>query len=157
MITWEALTGLVFSILLRRGKVIILIYLTVPFRGLIFGLTNGGPAGLVYGYLFVWCGASLQALVMAEMASMYVNTAPDVFRVHSGPYKHAIHLRISSMIHFAVLAKWLSSLAWRLLMPFPPSFTDALTGFRLRGGLSTGFPSCLLRLVETFSATWRGG
>lgn len=39
-------------------------------------LENGGPAGLIYGYLFVWCGAILQALVMAEMASMYVfNTA----------------------------------------------------------------------------------
>ena len=41
-------------------------------RELVYGLSNGGPAGLVYGYLFVWCGASLQALVMAEMASMYV-------------------------------------------------------------------------------------
>ena len=35
-------------------------------------LENGGPAGLIYGYLFVWCGVILQALVMAEMASMYV-------------------------------------------------------------------------------------
>lgn len=33
-------------------------------------LENGGPAGLIYGYLFVWCGVILQALVMAEMASM---------------------------------------------------------------------------------------
>lgn len=28
---------------------------------------------MIYGYIFVWCGASLQALVMAEMASMYVH------------------------------------------------------------------------------------
>lgn len=44
-------------------------------------LDNGGPAGLIYGYLFVWCGVILQALVMAEMASMYVlNVAmPPVF------------------------------------------------------------------------------
>lgn len=27
---------------------------------------------MIYGYLFVWCGVILQALVMAEMASMYV-------------------------------------------------------------------------------------
>ncbi len=33
---------------------------------------NGGPAGLVYGYLFAWGGAMLQAVVMAEMASMCV-------------------------------------------------------------------------------------
>ena len=36
-------------------------------------LENGGPAGLMYGYLFVWCGVILQALVMTEMASMYVS------------------------------------------------------------------------------------
>lgn len=39
-------------------------------RTLLNGLQNGGPTGLIYGYLFVWCGASLQALVMAEMGSM---------------------------------------------------------------------------------------
>ena len=43
------------------------------YRTLLNGLQNGGPAGLIYGYIFVWCGASLQALVMAEMASMYVH------------------------------------------------------------------------------------
>ena len=42
-------------------------------RTLFNALENGGPAGLIYGYLFVWCGAILQALVMAEMASMYVS------------------------------------------------------------------------------------
>ena len=38
--------------------------------GMQFGLANGGPAGLIYGFLGAWCGATLQALVMAEMASM---------------------------------------------------------------------------------------
>ena len=37
---------------------------------LLNGLENGGPAGLVYGYLLVWAGTVLQMLVMAEMASM---------------------------------------------------------------------------------------
>jgi choline transport protein len=37
------------------------------------GLTNGGPSGLVYGFLFAWFGTALQALVMGEMASMSVN------------------------------------------------------------------------------------
>ena len=54
-------------------------------RGLLYGLENGGPAGLVYGYLLVWCGASLQALVMAEMASMYVIMASSVFGLHDCP------------------------------------------------------------------------
>ena len=46
------------------------------------GLQNGGPAGLIYGFLFVWCGASFQTLVMAEMASMYVKTNPDILALH---------------------------------------------------------------------------
>lgn len=36
------------------------------------GVNNGGPSGLVYGFLFTWIGSILQALVMAEMASMSV-------------------------------------------------------------------------------------
>ena len=47
-------------------------------RTLFNALENGGPAGLIYGYLFVWCGAILQALVMAEMASMYVSNTLNV-------------------------------------------------------------------------------
>ena len=39
------------------------------------GLNNGGPAGLIYGFLFTWIGSGTQALVMAEMASMLVVTA----------------------------------------------------------------------------------
>ena len=41
-------------------------------RTLEYGLQNGGPAGLIYGFILAWVGQSLQALVMAEMASMYV-------------------------------------------------------------------------------------
>lgn len=46
------------------------------------GLQNGGPAGLVYGFLLVWCGASFQTLVMAEMASMYVETGPGILGLY---------------------------------------------------------------------------
>ena len=38
------------------------------------GLQNGGSAGLVYGYIFVWAGSMLQALVMSELASMFVES-----------------------------------------------------------------------------------
>jgi choline transport protein len=34
------------------------------------GLSNGGPSGLVYGYLIVLVGTMFQTLTMAEMASM---------------------------------------------------------------------------------------
>ena len=40
------------------------------FRTFQYGLQNGGTAGLIYGFIFAWIGAILQALVMAEMASM---------------------------------------------------------------------------------------
>ena len=36
------------------------------------GLNNGGPAGLVYGFIFTFIGSFLQCLVMAELASMFV-------------------------------------------------------------------------------------
>ena len=62
-------------------------------RTLLNGLENGGPAGLIYGYLFVWLGAMLQALVMAEMASMYVrNTLISVSYHHRSLY-YAEYLR----------------------------------------------------------------
>ena len=40
------------------------------------GLNNGGPAGLVYGFIFTLIGNILQCLVMAELASMFVGILP---------------------------------------------------------------------------------
>lgn len=40
------------------------------FRVFIFGFSNGGPAGLVYGYLFCWIGTLATVASLAEMASM---------------------------------------------------------------------------------------
>lgn len=34
-------------------------------------MTDGGPATLVYGFIFCWIGALLTAASLAEMASMY--------------------------------------------------------------------------------------
>lgn len=34
------------------------------------GLENGGPAGLIYGFLLTWAGVFSQAFVMAEMGAM---------------------------------------------------------------------------------------
>ena len=36
----------------------------------LFGLMNGGTAGLIWGYLVVWAGYMLVFATMAEMASM---------------------------------------------------------------------------------------
>lgn len=37
-----------------------------------FALTNGGTAGLIWGYLIVWVGYMLVFISIAEMTSMYV-------------------------------------------------------------------------------------
>lgn len=34
-------------------------------------MIDGGPASLVYGYIFCWFGALVTAASLAEMASMY--------------------------------------------------------------------------------------
>jgi hypothetical protein len=33
---------------------------------------SGGPAGAVYGFLFVWAGTASIFVVLSELASMYV-------------------------------------------------------------------------------------
>ena len=48
--------------------------LMITWEGLInalsAGLENGGPAGLIYGFLLTWAGVFSQALVMAELGAM---------------------------------------------------------------------------------------
>jgi len=39
-------------------------------RTSIFGLTDGGTAGLIWGYLIAWAGYMLVFASIAEMASM---------------------------------------------------------------------------------------
>jgi choline transport protein len=36
----------------------------------VYGLTDGGPAGLVYGFLFCWVGYFTVVASLAEMVSM---------------------------------------------------------------------------------------
>ena len=77
---------------------------STSFRTLLYGLEDGGPAGLIYGYLLAWCGASLQALVMAEMASMYVKRLlmPSGFT--------CVHMNITCLIARATLESLLSTI-----------------------------------------------
>jgi choline transport protein len=41
------------------------------FSVFIFGLLNGGPSGLIYGFLLCWAGWATVVATMAEMASMW--------------------------------------------------------------------------------------
>jgi len=36
-----------------------------------FGFQNGGPAGLIYGFLFCWAGTLATVASLAELASMW--------------------------------------------------------------------------------------
>jgi choline transport protein len=40
-------------------------------RVFLFGLNNGGPAGLVYQFLFCWAGYAAVVASMAELVSMF--------------------------------------------------------------------------------------
>lgn len=37
---------------------------------------SGGPAGAVYGFLFVWAGVACTFAVLSELASMYASLPP---------------------------------------------------------------------------------
>lgn len=49
-------------------------------RTSVFALTNGGTAGMIWGYLIVWAGYMLVFASIAEMASMYVHELASSIR-----------------------------------------------------------------------------
>ncbi|KAI4231321.1 MAG: hypothetical protein L6R40_007766 [Gallowayella cf. fulva] len=70
------------------------------------GLTNGGPAGLVYGYLLSWIGTVAVFISMAELASM----APT----SSGQYHWVAMLAPRSCRNFlSYLTGWLTVAGWQ--------------------------------------------
>ncbi|KAL9025497.1 MAG: hypothetical protein Q9196_005692 [Gyalolechia fulgens] len=70
------------------------------------GLTNGGPAGLVYGYLLAWIGTLAVFTTMAELVSM----APT----SSGQYHWVALLAPPSCQRFlSYLTGWLTVAGWQ--------------------------------------------
>ncbi|KAM0800484.1 amino acid transporter-like protein [Usnea florida] len=107
MITWEAITATLLN-----------------------GLQNGGPAGLIYGYIFVWCGASLQALVMGEMASM--------IPLAGGPFNWVAILSPPWCKNFlSYLAGWLTVITWQALV----AGVAYIAGTLVQGLLILNYPS----------------
>jgi hypothetical protein len=70
MITWEGFATFVLTSCHEGAVVGLTDGLDRVFQT---GLANGGPSGLVYGYIFTWIGTVFQGLVMAELASMFVD------------------------------------------------------------------------------------
>ncbi|MCJ1426816.1 hypothetical protein MMC29_004719, partial [Sticta canariensis] len=70
------------------------------------GLNNGGPSGLIYGFIFTWIGSILQALVMAEMASM--------IPLAGGQYNWVAILSPPSCSKFlSYLTGWMTVISWQ--------------------------------------------
>ncbi|KAF2088439.1 amino acid transporter-like protein [Saccharata proteae CBS 121410] len=78
----------------------------ITFEG---GLENGGSAGLVYGYLFIWIGNMLQAVVMAELASM--------IPLSGGQYNWVAILSPASCSKFlSYLTGWMAVIGWQAVL-----------------------------------------
>ncbi|KAI4218439.1 MAG: hypothetical protein L6R36_008955 [Xanthoria steineri] len=73
------------------------------------GLTNGGSAGLVFGYLFVWIGTIAVFTTMAEMASM----APT-----SGGQYHWVSMLAppSCRVFLSYITSWLVICGWQAIL-----------------------------------------
>ncbi|KAH1273596.1 hypothetical protein KXW98_001029 [Aspergillus fumigatus] len=69
-------------------------------------LTNGGPAGAVYGFLFVWAGTASIFVVLSELASM----APT----SGGQYHWISMLAPRSTVKFlSYMSGWLTVIGWQ--------------------------------------------
>ncbi|KAL4882162.1 amino acid/polyamine transporter I [Aspergillus karnatakaensis] len=85
-------------------------------------LTNGGPAGAVYGFLFVWLGVACVFVVLSELASM----APT----SGGQYHWVSMLAPPSKVKFlSYITAWLTFIGWQA------TFATAafLTGTMIQG------------------------
>ncbi|KAL3482413.1 amino acid/polyamine transporter I [Aspergillus californicus] len=85
-------------------------------------LTNGGPAGAVYGFLFVWLGTACVFVVLSELASM----APT----SGGQYHWVSMLAPRSCVKFlSYISGWLTVIGWQA------TFATAcfLTGTMIQG------------------------
>ncbi|MCJ1326505.1 hypothetical protein MMC10_003169 [Thelotrema lepadinum] len=70
------------------------------------GLTNGGPGGSIWGWIFVWCGASAVFSCLAELASMSPTSA--------GQYHWSSLLAPASTQKFiSYVTGWLTVLGWQ--------------------------------------------
>ncbi|KAL4912346.1 amino acid/polyamine transporter I [Aspergillus aurantiobrunneus] len=99
LVTWEGLTSLFLQ-----------------------PLSNGGPAGTVYGFIFVWIGTACVFVVLSELASM----APT----SGGQYHWVSMLAPPSSVRFlSYISGWLTVIGWQA------TFATAcyLTGTMIQG------------------------
>ncbi|KAH7130341.1 amino acid transporter-like protein [Dendryphion nanum] len=74
----------------------------------VFGLFNGGPGGLIYGFLFVWLGYAAVVASMGELVSMWPTAGGQYHwtsRLASERYKNVL----------SYVTGWQSVIAWQAL------------------------------------------
>ncbi|PMD31943.1 amino acid transporter-like protein [Hyaloscypha variabilis F] len=77
----------------------------VMFAVFLYGFQNGGPAGLIYGYLFCWVGTLAAMASLAELASM--------MPLAGGQYHWVSILAPPSTAKFlSYITGWLTVIAW---------------------------------------------
>ncbi|PGH20066.1 hypothetical protein AJ80_03716 [Polytolypa hystricis UAMH7299] len=102
------------------------------------GLTNGGPAGLVYGYLFVWGGNVVVFATLSELASMAPTSA--------GQYHWVAMLSTPRTRKFvSYLTGWITVCGWQA--------TFASASY-ITGGLVKGL--VMLNYPDTNFQEWHG-
>jgi choline transport protein len=93
------------------------------------GLNNGGPAGLIYGYIWTWFGTVLQVLVMSEMASM--------IPLSGGQYNWvAILCPPWCSKFFSYVTGWVTFVAWQAVL----ASAALLGGTMIQGLLILNYP-----------------
>ena len=95
----------------------------------VYGLTDGGPAGLVYGFLFCWLGYLAVVSSMAELVSM----SP----VSGGQYHWVHQLAPPKWKNFlSYITGWQSVIAWQAVL----ASAGYLSGTILQGMLILAYP-----------------
>ncbi|KAI5783701.1 amino acid/polyamine transporter I [Geopyxis carbonaria] len=108
------------------------------FSTFLYGFSNGGPAGLVYGYLFCWAGTLATVASIAEMASMVP--------LSGGQYFWVYYMAPRSCRKFlSYLTGWTNVLGWQA----GTTSLAFLAGTQIQGLLVLNFPG------YTF-ARWHG-
>ncbi|MCJ1465810.1 hypothetical protein MMC07_004429 [Pseudocyphellaria aurata] len=108
--------------------------LMITWEGLLvvftYGLGNGGPAGLVYGFLFCWLGYLSVVASMAELVSM----APT-----AGGQYHWVYLFAPPQwrIFLSYITGWQATIAWQAVV----ASGSFLTGTLIQGLIVLNYPN----------------
>jgi choline transport protein len=95
----------------------------------VYGLSNGGPAGLIYGFIFCWVGYFCVIASMAELASIYPTSG--------GQYHWTFMLAPPSIAKFlSYLMGWSLVLAWQAIV----ASASFLTGTIIQGLIVLNYP-----------------